>query len=127
MPKIITKIIMACAAVVLIGYDIIVAVDHTSGNTISEIMLGWAYRIPLLPYAFGVVLGHLFWPAWQPLVLPRSLDLTLLGVSGFLLAMATQVGLYPKTVTPALPMLAGIIAGHFLWSQKERLPKERGK
>jgi hypothetical protein len=119
--KLVTKILIACTAATLIVYDIFVAVEDTPGDTISEVMLGWAYKLPLLPYAFGVLCGHLFWPTKR---IPeyRIYEVVGLATSGLLLLVLSLVGIYPTTITPALPMVVGVFAGHFLWSQKIKTP-----
>jgi hypothetical protein len=59
--KITIAILLACAAL-LIGWDIYVAANPTPGDTISEITLAFAQKHPVLPFALGVIMGHLFWP-----------------------------------------------------------------
>jgi hypothetical protein len=53
----------------LVGWDVYVAVaergsgnDPGAGGTISEVVLGFARAHPVLPFALGVVCGHLLWP-----------------------------------------------------------------
>lgn len=51
----------------LIGWDVYVAVEERNiepgkGATISEVTLGFAQRHPIVPFAVGVLCGHLFWP-----------------------------------------------------------------
>ena len=57
----ITKYIILAAIVGLIGWDIYVAMTPVKGDTISEIMLTFAMSHPVIPFAFGVLFGHLFW------------------------------------------------------------------
>lgn len=54
--------ILVATALFLIGYDIVVAVNKEEGDTISEVTLDKAIRYPIIPFALGVVMGHLFWP-----------------------------------------------------------------
>jgi hypothetical protein len=54
--------ILIAITIVLIVWDIWVAVEPTDGDTISEVVLGWARRTPALPFAVGFLCGHLFWP-----------------------------------------------------------------
>lgn len=44
----------------LIGWDLYAR--QADGGTISEVILTWARAHPAVPYAAGVVCGHLFWP-----------------------------------------------------------------
>ena len=55
----ITVLLSASAALIL--WDIYVAATPPGGDTISEIMLGWARKHPIVPFALGVLMGHLFW------------------------------------------------------------------
>lgn len=62
-----TAMVLFVAALVVAGWDIYVAVHvgTDAGATVSELMLAWASRHPIVAFAMGVVVGHLFWP--QPL------------------------------------------------------------
>lgn len=44
----------------LIAWDIVVAVNDASGDTISEIVLSWAGRFCVVPFAAGGLMGHIF-------------------------------------------------------------------
>lgn len=57
----ITIAVLATCGLVLIVWDLIVATDGKPGNTISEITLYYARRHPVIPFALGVIMGHLFW------------------------------------------------------------------
>lgn len=61
--------ILVATTLALIGWDIYVAVaesgqgnDPDAGGTISEVVLGFARNHPVVPFAFGVLMGHFFWP-----------------------------------------------------------------
>jgi len=60
--KLVTVIVMVVAVIVLIVWDIVVAVNPTPGDTISEITLNFARNHPVVPFIVGIVCGHLFWP-----------------------------------------------------------------
>lgn len=62
MSRRLTIAILVMTAVVLIVWDIYVAVNGVSGDTISEVVLSFAQKHPVIPFVFGVVMGHLFWP-----------------------------------------------------------------
>lgn len=53
--------VIGLAAVALIGWDIYAALSPTQ-PTISILMLVTAQKHPLLPFGFGVLMGHFFWP-----------------------------------------------------------------
>lgn len=63
-PKKVTISILIAAALLLIGWDVYVAANKDSGDTISEVLL-WVSKHPVLPFALGVVMGHLFWPQYR--------------------------------------------------------------
>jgi hypothetical protein len=46
----------------LVGWDIVVASNKEKGDTISEILLRAARKVPAVAMAWGVLSGHLFWP-----------------------------------------------------------------
>lgn len=60
-----TLVILGGCALLLIAWDVYVAFFNREPNakdTISGIVLGFARRHPLVPFAFGVLMGHFFWP-----------------------------------------------------------------
>jgi hypothetical protein len=60
--KKVTISILITVAVLLIGWDIYVAISPPSGDTISEVILGFSRKHPVVGFAFGVLMGHLLWP-----------------------------------------------------------------
>lgn len=42
-------------------YEVVALGDQCEGDTISEIMWATATKRPILPFAFGVLMGHFFW------------------------------------------------------------------
>lgn len=60
--KKITLLTMAAAAAGLIGWDIVAAANREKGDTISEILLKSARRVPIVSCVWGILTGHLFWP-----------------------------------------------------------------
>lgn len=53
--------IMVVTTLALIAWDIWVYITPEKGDTISEIIAFYSDH-PLLPFAFGVLIGHWFWP-----------------------------------------------------------------
>jgi hypothetical protein len=45
----------------LVAWDVYVAVNGVRGDTISEILLEFAQKHPVLPFAIGVLCGHTLW------------------------------------------------------------------
>ena len=60
--KRITVTLLVAMTLALIAWDIYVAITPTPGDTISEVVLAFARRHPVLGFAIGVVCGHLMWP-----------------------------------------------------------------
>lgn len=123
----ITIALMAVCAAILIGWDIYVAFGNDTPNredTISGILLEWSRVAWILPYAFGVLAGHLFLPV-SPLSLagcPAGLCVGILlasglAVSGFNIWARRRGSVYPWPVQAPLLLLAGVVAGHVLWFQ----------
>lgn len=56
-----TSWVIIVVAGLLIGWDVYAALQPGEG-TISAVLLDFARRHPALPFAFGVIMGHLFWP-----------------------------------------------------------------
>lgn len=54
--------ILIAAVAVVIGWDVFVAATPPDGDTVSEIVLSFSTRNPVLAFAVGFIGGHLFWP-----------------------------------------------------------------
>ena len=66
--KLITIILIISVTVILICWDIYVYIGYKgTGSTISEVILDYALKNPILPFAFGFLMGHLFWPQTKKL------------------------------------------------------------
>lgn len=48
--------------VALGAYDVWVFIEAGEPATISQIILSVAMGNPIVPFCFGVLMGHLFWP-----------------------------------------------------------------
>ena len=62
MNKKITIVLLLLCAAGLIGWDIYAAANAVNGDTISEVLLASGKAHPIIPFAFGIIFGHLFWP-----------------------------------------------------------------
>jgi hypothetical protein len=57
----VTSIVIAAVAVLLIAYDVWVKYKQPDGNaTISWVVLSSSKRWPVIAFAFGFLMGHLF-------------------------------------------------------------------
>ena len=118
-----TIAIMAVTALVLIGWDIYVAFFNRTPNekdTISGILLGWSKRVWVLPYAFGVLGGHLFVPRTGEPFFGH------VGSTGLLLVVGLAVGIVglfsrrtdrPWPIQSPFLLVLGAVMGHLFWSQ----------
>jgi hypothetical protein len=122
-----TIMIMSCVFVGLVGWDVYVAFGNHVPNredTISGILLNWSKTVWILPYAFGVLCGHLFLPA-SPLSVtecPHWLRIAVIFASAFVIEM---IGVWVRRrgirvawpVQAPLLLISGIAVGHALWYQ----------
>lgn len=44
-------------------FDLYAGVHQEPAQTVSATLLEWSRRWPMLPFAIGVLIGHLFWPS----------------------------------------------------------------
>ena len=61
MIKNITICILVVGAITLALWDVFAAAQPVSGDTISEVVWAVSAKHPIIPFALGVVMGHLFW------------------------------------------------------------------
>jgi len=57
-----TAWVIGITMVILIILDIYMWNNGIPGDTISEITIRNAMRHPIIPFIWGVIMGHLFWP-----------------------------------------------------------------
>jgi len=56
-----TTIIVLLSVALLIGYDVLVIAKAGVGASISDVIQTAALQHPVIPFATGFLLGHLFW------------------------------------------------------------------
>ena len=49
------------AVVAIIVYDFVAIANGGKDASISQYLIDWSYQYPVMPFAFGIVCGHLFW------------------------------------------------------------------
>lgn len=59
---VLTEALVVSLVIFLVVYDLIALWLGGWDATISVVVLTWSSRYPILPFLFGVVCGHLFWP-----------------------------------------------------------------
>ncbi len=57
---------VATMAVASIVFDVVMYWRHGWTGTISYLVLTRSRRYPILPFAFGILIGHLLWPQPEP-------------------------------------------------------------
>lgn len=62
----VTHLVLIAVSVGLIAADIYWASNSEDGDTISEVILKYAQRYSVIPFLFGVLMGHLLWPQFLP-------------------------------------------------------------
>ena len=118
-----TIIMMGVAVALLIVWDVYVAFFNRVSNrvdTISGITLGWSKKVWSLPFAFGVLGGHLFWPALGGPILGGVWSIPmLLAIALVISGMGWWFGRQNKGWAFQGPVLVvlGVLAGHGLWPQ----------
>ena len=108
----ITRALLLAGLAAWIGWDIYVAFNSVTGDTISELTLGWSYTYSVIPYAAGVVAGHLWWPGPRP----TNRTLPFLGLAA-VSALVAGFDYDTATLFPLYPLVTGIVVGHLLWPQ----------
>lgn len=113
--------LLCSALAALIAWDIRVAFFNAVPNSIDTIsgqVKAVGMRFRMLPFAFGTLGGHFFWPGSMLIEMPWA------GILLVAIGMAFSVPLWirgGKSILPVVPMwavlLLGIGAGHFLWPQ----------
>lgn len=117
----VTKVLLLVTAVVWAAYDVIPFLNPDRGDTISEVILYYAMRSFFLPYAFGVLCGHFFFPRDPAIQRPKVLiPLSLAVVAYDVVAHVFNVDvmLCPQAY-PFIPFLVGIPIGVLLWPQSK--------
>lgn len=123
-PRIWTIIVMLTAGTLVIAWDIYVAFFNKQDNrldTISGITLGWSMKMWGLPFAFGVLGGHLFmtgsiltFVSWWGITILASLAIGLSVLGYFITKNRTP---WRTAVRGFGLILLGLVMGHLFWPQ----------
>ena len=116
----VTKILIVVVATILIIWDIIAAALGGSVATESNVILSWSLKHFTIPYAWGVLGGHFFWPRSSALNGMRGRDSLLMVVlpSTIALIIADIFITPPGWAVPLAPVV-GYFVGHFFWPQQK--------
>lgn len=122
----ITRWVLIIIPAFLIVYDVFPFLDPARGDTISEMTMFYAFRLFTVPFTFGTLCGHFFWPREGHHPQPKIL----LPVAAFSIGLdvVTRVfNIHFLEVAQTYPIfwcLIGIPFGHFFWPQQrsDKLP-----
>lgn len=64
----ITISVIVATAAIIIGYDIWAVLRGGVEATISSVIFNASLRFPLIPFAFGVLAGHFWFPVYEKVV-----------------------------------------------------------
>ena len=62
MVRLTTQVTLLTVAALFGAYDIWAIATAGYDASVSVVVLDWSRRAPVLPFAVGVLVGHLFWP-----------------------------------------------------------------
>ena len=113
-PVIMTSVIIAVVSILIIVFDIWLATNDTPGDTISDVVLGWAYKVSIVPYLAGMLMGHLFIPRKNTISMKHITRISILGGIG----LSTLLLMFISWYHPSIPLIVGIATGAIFWAQK---------
>ena len=58
----VTVWVVMITGLILLGWDLYVFLTPPEEDTISEVIALWATEWTVVPFMFGVLMGHFFWP-----------------------------------------------------------------
>lgn len=57
----VTGYAILCVIISVASYDVYAFMKGGTEATVSHVILVWSYNYPIFTFAFGVLVGHLFW------------------------------------------------------------------
>lgn len=107
---------------IMIAWDVVLAMDPEDHNTWSERARAAAFRLPVLPWFLGALMAHLF-PVLRAPVFDRDAASGLMGMlTGVAVVWSLAIGLTPLSLSgPAvwITALSGMVAAYLLWPMEE--------
>lgn len=55
-------VLLVVVALLVAVYELVAIFGGGQLGTVSEVLLAWSRRHPVIPLAAGILIGHLFWP-----------------------------------------------------------------
>lgn len=108
----ITKIVCGVIFIGAVIYDIVILIINP-GATISNVSLTLSYRFAFIPFTFGFICGHVFWPGKES----KGLSGIIIGT---IIALALSILQIFIKINPGVYLLIGIPMGHLIWTQKKK-------
>lgn len=53
-----TELIIIVVTILILAYDLYLYNDKVAGNSISQVVIKWSYKYPLIPFVIGFLIGH---------------------------------------------------------------------
>ena len=106
------KVFIWVAFIIGVGLDINWAIGD--GPTISSVTKAYSWQWSTIPFAYGVLTGHLFWHV-RGSITWRWVRLGILGMLGIGIIAFDVWGYYK--VMPIIPLVFSIPLGRLLWPQ----------
>lgn len=107
---------------ILILIEMFQNLNDVEGDNINYSIFKWTInRAFFIPFAWGVVMGHLFLGSMKPWIVNNTISVVIVAVMAALLGL---FGEFKKTQTlgrsyMAVLIVLGAIVGHFLWSMND--------
>lgn len=120
MTRKITIAIIEIVIILLVAWDIYVAIEPTPRDTISKIALDSVTKHPSIAVLIAIVMGHLFWPMAKMVGTETSYwkyTVPILAALWIGSVVLDILGMLPR-VSPILYILIFVPLGHYLWPQK---------
>jgi len=124
MTKKITSILLIVTLSIWVVWDVFVATNNVKNDTISEITLAVSYLALFIPAAWGIIMGHLFWPS-ESIKYKWPKIWIMWGWGALVLVLSIFKAVPGNMTTVPIVFLVNFVIGHFLWPQKVA-PKENG-
>lgn len=122
MPIEIVETIVFSTIGLLIVLNVILNINYYKNDTINVVIKNWSYnRYFFITFLWGVFGGHFFLGSKEPIIenwiIPPVL-LALIVIGMIIYGKKLPKGYVVSTKTQVALLVAGLLFGHFLWSQR---------
>ena len=118
----IVEVFLVAITLAILILEVFLSLNNIEGDTISGIINKWAYgRNFFITFAWGIVTGHLFLGAKNPLLKDNIMSVL---VVVLLVCITVIIGCTRKSpkvtwVVQVILLISGAIIGHFTWSMND--------